>query len=184
MKKYDVIYADPPWSYGDKKKGFRDPGAQKFYNTMKLSEILLLPIESLANKNAVLFLWVTNPLIPEGLKVMKQWGFSFKTVAFSWVKTTSKGKFVANLGRYTMGSTEICLLGTRGNMPPKSHSVRQLIIAERTIHSRKPTEVRDRIEILYKGNKIELFAREKVEGWDAWGNEIDNDIELFDQPNN
>jgi N6-adenosine-specific RNA methylase IME4 len=101
---------------------------------------------------------------------MPLWGYSFKTVAFCWSKITVNGKEVANLGQWTMGNVELCLLGTRGSPKRAARGVRQLVTAERTIHSRKPADVRRRIEILF-GNvpRLELFAREAADGWHRWG---------------
>ena len=139
-------------------------------------------VKEIANKDCCLFMWVTSPLLDEGIKVLEDWGFKYKTVAFVWSKYTNKGKLVSNLGRWTMGNVELCILGVKGK--PNSwridKSIKQLVQAERTIHSRKPNEVRERIvNLLGNRSKIELFAREKVENWDAWGNEVECDIDLM-----
>lgn len=176
MKKYDIIYADPPWSYNDK-------GGHNFsYETQSKQWISQLPVKEIANKDCCLFLWVTSPLLDEGIEVLEDWGFKYKTVAFVWSKYTNKGNLVSNLGRWTMGNVELCILGIKGK--PNSwridKSIKQLVQAERTIHSRKPNEVRERIvKLLGDRSKIELFAREKVEKWDAWGNEVECDIDLM-----
>ena len=115
---------------------------------------------------------------------MKAWGFKYTTVAFCWSKRTTNGKEVSNLGRWTMGNIELCLLGVKGrpNKLRLDKSVKQLVIAERTKHSKKPDEVRKRIVQLFGDlPRIELFAREKTEGWDIWGNELPNDVELTPQ---
>lgn len=179
-KKYAVIYADPPWSYGDKGFGRRPGGALSGsfapeagrYATMSLADLLVLPVYGIAATDCALLLWATSPLLPEALKVMAAWGFKFKTVAFCWSKVTAKQKEVANLGQWTMGNIELCLLGTRGSPKRLSRAVRQLVFAERTVHSRKPEEVRRRIEALFGSQGcIELFARTAAPGWDAWGDE-------------
>lgn len=181
QKRYSVIYADPPWSYGDKGFGKRPsdgtvkgsfaPEAGR-YNTMSLNEIKSLPVNRLALPDAALLLWATSPLLPEALETMAAWGFKFKTVAFCWSKITNTGKEVANLGQWTMGNIELCLLGTKGSPKRLDRTVRQLVTAERTEHSRKPEEVRRRIEKVFGDvPRIELFARVAVLGWDAWGNE-------------
>lgn len=180
MKKYDVIYADPPWSYNDKMAG-HSFSLDHEYETQSKQWISQLPVKEIANKDCCLFLWVTSPLLDEGIKVLEDWGFKYKTVAFVWSKYTNKGKLVSNLGRWTMGNVELCILGVKGK--PNSwridKSIKQLVQAERTIHSRKPNEVRERIvNLLGNRSKIELFAREKVENWDAWGNEVECDIDL------
>ena len=183
-KKYDVLLVDPPWSYGDKGFGKRPndftvkgsfaPEAGR-YQTMSIQDIKLLPIKEIANKNSSLLLWATSPLLPEALDTMDSWGFKYKTIAFCWSKYTSNGREVANLGQWTLGNIELCLLGTRGHPKRVDRTVRQLVRAERTIHSRKPEEVRRRIEQLFGDvPRIELFARGKVPGWDVWGNEAES----------
>jgi len=190
-KTYDIIYADPPWKFGSKelygdktKDGKRENRFRKLeriYNTMNVDEIKQLPIEHLANKNAALFLWVTDAHLPEGLEVIKAWGFEYKTIVFVWVKKSNKGKTYYNYAPWALKSCEICLLGIRGQMSrmKTSNSVRQLLEEIRTKHSRKPDEARQRIEQLFASSvKIELFAREKHSGWDAFGNEVESDVLL------
>lgn len=139
----------------------------------------MLPIQELADKDCVLFLWATSPLLPEALKTLGSWGFNFKTVAFVWSKKTKNGLDVANMGRWTMGNVEICLLGVRGKPQRIRKNIRQLVVAERTRHSEKPAEVRNRIvELMGDIPRIELFARQKTDGWDVFGNEVESDIDL------
>ncbi len=180
-KKYAVIYADPPWSYRDQGFGKRPDSALSGsfapeagrYATMSLEAIKQLPVAQLAEKDCCLFLWATSPLLTEALQVMSAWKFKYKTVAFVWSKITNTGKQVANLGQWTMGNVEIVLLGTKGSPRRLVRNTRQLVVAERTTHSTKPEEVRTRIEtLLGTVPRIELFARKKVVGWDAWGNEV------------
>jgi site-specific DNA-methyltransferase (adenine-specific) len=150
-----------------------------FYPTMKLKDICNLPIQQIANDDCVLFMWATSPLLPEALQVIDAWGFTYRTVAFNWIKTSSKGNYMYNLGRWTMGSSEICLLARKGKPQRIKKNVRQLVVAERTIHSRKPPEVRDRIvELMGDVPRVELFAREITDGWDAWGNQIESTIDI------
>jgi len=174
MKKYQIIYADPPWSYNDKMAG-HSFSLDHEYETQSKQWISELPIKEIANKNCCLFLWVTSPLLNEGIKVLEDWGFKYKTIAFVWSKYTKTGKLVSNLGRWTMGNVELCLLGVKGfpNSWRLDKSIKQLVQAERTKHSVKPNEVRQRIVALL-GNRprIELFACQKMEGWDAIGNGI------------
>jgi N6-adenosine-specific RNA methylase IME4 len=167
---YSVIYSDPPWPYNDKMSG-HSFSLDHEYTTMGLPDIHALPVQSIAAKDAVLFMWATSPLLPEALAVMKSWGFKYKTLAFVWSKHTRHGKDVANMGRWTMGNVEVVLLGTRGKPQRMVKNIRQLVRAERTRHSRKPDEVRNRIEQLISGSRIELFARGPEEGWDQFGNE-------------
>jgi len=173
-KKYQIIYADPPWSYRDKMAG-HSFSLDHEYHTQSKQWISSLPIREIAEDTCCLFLWVTSPLLDEGIKVIEDWGFKYKTVAFCWSKITKHGKHVSNLGRWTMGNVELCLLGVKGR--PNSwridYSIKQLVIAERTKHSAKPSEVRDRIvKLLGDRPRIELFAREHAEGWDVWGDEV------------
>lgn len=176
-KKYDIIYADPPWRYSDKLKmqgaqGFIR-GAASFYETMSLSEIKQLPINNITSKNAVLFLWVTMPFLNKAEEVMNAWGFKFKTCGFTWVKKTKSGKNHIGMGHYTRGNAELCLIGIKGKGLKRIVSnVSQIVESEIRKHSQKPDEVRDKIEQLY-GNlpRIELFARGNIENWDCWGDE-------------
>ena len=120
-------------------------------------------------------MWVTDSHIDEALEIYKSWGFAYKTIAFNWIKTTAKGNYYKNVAPWTMKSSEICLLGTKGAMTKykKQNNIESLVIAERSNHSKKPKEVRNRIELLFGDlPKIELFAREKTDGWDVWGNEV------------
>lgn len=143
------------------------------YPSMSNQELLALPVREIVAKDATLFMWATSPNLPVALEVMKAWGFKYKTVAFCWTKRTTHGKEAVNLGRWTMGNVELCLLGTKGSPQRVVKNIRQLVTAQRGRHSAKPAEVRHRIEQLM-GNvpRIELFCRgpEAIE-WDAWGNE-------------
>lgn len=176
-----MIYADPPWSYNDTQKsgGTAYFGASVRYSTMPLKDIQDLPIQEMADKDCTLFMWATSPLLPEAFETLRAWGFKYKTVAFCWSKITKNNIPVSNMGRWTMGNIELCLLAVKGHPQRVVNNIKQLVVAERTRHSEKPQEVRDRIVALM-GNvpRIELFARTKVEGWDVWGNEVDSDIEL------
>lgn len=117
--------------------------------------------------------------MPEAFEVMKAWGFKYKTVAFVWSKRTKNGKEVANLGRWTMGNVEVCLLGVKGKPKRAVKNIKQLVVAERTKHSKKPDEVRRRIvELMGDLPRLEMFAREKVEGWDVFGDEVESDIHI------
>lgn len=182
MKKYQIIYADPPWSYGDRMSG--RGGVLDHYKTMTNEEIYNLPIKDIAEDECVLLLWATSPLLPEALKTIESWGFKYKTVAFCWNKQTKTGKWVSNLGKWTMGNIEICLLGVKGspNKWRQDKAIKQLVVAERTKHSKKPDEVRDRIVKLFGDRpRVELFARQKTDGWDVWGNEVECDLEIVDK---
>lgn len=170
---YSVIYADPPWPYKDKMSG-HSFSLDHEYQTQPLKWIQNLPVRDIAAKDCVLLLWVPNPQLPDGLDVMKAWAFRFKTVAFVWSKLTKHHKRVANLGRWTMGNVEMVLLGTRGKPQRLSRNVKQFIEAERREHSRKPDELKRRIEELIGGPRIELFARgQSGEAWDQFGDDPD-----------
>ncbi len=182
---YNIIYADPPWKFGSKMKAGRQQlGARAHYNEMPTKEICELPIWQIADEDCVLLMWTTDAHIPDAIKVMNAWGFKYKTVAFIWLKKEMSGKQVCYMGQWTMKNAEIVLLGTKGKMTQhlKSRKVRQLVEAKRNRekHSQKPQEIRDKIIEMF-GNelpKVELFARQKVDGWDAWGNEVESDINL------
>lgn len=147
---------------------------------MTMEEIKMLPIRELADKNCVLFLWVTFPFLEEQIKLFKHWGFKYKTLGFSWLKTNQKNKkLFFGVGYYAKSNCEICLMEIKGKMKPISNKVSSAIIAPREQHSKKPDEVRDRIVELFGDlPRIELFARQKVQGWDSWGNEVESDIEF------
>lgn len=170
-KKYEIIYADPPWN--EVGGGRIRRGADKHYSLMKTDDIIKLPVIKIVKDNSHLYLWITNNRLIDGLEVMKMWGFEYKTI-ITWFKNR------IGLGQYFRGITEHCLFGTRGNLPYKLENGKRCqgktgFYAEKTIHSRKPEEMREMINLVSyrKGfERIELFAREKTEGWDVWGNEV------------
>ena len=178
-KKYSVIYADPPWSYRQKgAKGKKQGYAAQHYNTMTTDDICALPVHQLAGGGTACFMWATFPQIADALRVMEAWGFTYKTAAFVWVKKYKCGKNFVGMGAYTRANAEICLLGVtpdfRAGTQIKSRCVQQIIEAPIQAHSVKPDETRRRIvELLGDVPRIELFARQRVPGWDAWGDEIE-----------
>jgi site-specific DNA-methyltransferase (adenine-specific) len=185
MKKYQIIYADPPWDFGG--GGVYQDGGRDIrktsdeYTLTKTDKLIDLPINKIADDNALLFMWTTDQHIPDALKLMEAWGFRYCTVAFYWVKKYHTGSTCFNVGCWTMKSVEQVLLGLRGKPMhlKKTRNIKQLVEAERTVHSRKPEEVRRRIvELVGDIPRIELFARKKTEGWDVWGNEVESDITL------
>lgn len=142
---------------------------------MALDEICNLPIHEISAKDCILFIWVTYPKLREGLRVIREWGFAYKTIAFQWIKTYSKqtDKFYFGLGRWTRGNTECCLLATKGKPKRNRNDISQLIISPLAKHSEKPAVVREKITLLMgELPAIELFARNEAHGWDCWGNEI------------
>ena len=170
-KKYQIIYADPPWKYADK----RCQGAcEKIYPTMKIADICELPIKDIADKDCILFMWATYPMLKEALILMEAWGFKYKTIGFQWVKQNKSGNgFFFGLGRWTRGNTECCLIATKGKPKRINNSVGQLIISPLQAHSQKPNEVREKIvQLVGDLPRIELFARQYTEGLDCWGNEV------------
>lgn len=175
MKKYTVIYADPPWKYHDKPQG---KGPEDHYPTMSIEDICALPVRELADRDCVLFLWVTFPFLRECFKVIDAWGFKYKTVAFVWIKQNRNNDGIFwGLGSWTRSNAELCLLATKGHPPRKARNVHQVIISHVQEHSRKPDEARLRIETLMGDvPRIELFARQSPLGWDVWGNEVNSDI--------
>jgi len=186
MKKYQIIYADPPWHFSSKELqkygGVRFTPLSKHYPIQNKDWIKNLPVSEIVANDACIFLWTTDAHLKEAIETMEAWGFKYVTIGFVWKKITSTGKTVANLGAWTMKNCEVCLFGTKGNMLKfkKANNVYQLIEAERTRHSEKPKEVRFRIEQIFgELPRIELFARERVSGWDVWGNEVKSDIELL-----
>ena len=144
------------------------------YQTMASASLKGFPVSKIAAENAVLFLWVTMPKLNEFDAVMTAWGFQYKTCAFCWIKTNKiNGGYFMGQGRWTRANAELCLLGTRGRVSRISASIRQLIVSPIQEHSKKPDDVRSRIvELVGDLPRIELFARQKAEGWDAWGNEL------------
>ena len=174
-KKYKIIYADPPWSFRTwSKKGVEKKSAQSHYPCMKKEDIQSIPIKHISDENCILFLWVTFPCLKEGLELIEQWGFRYKTCGFTWVKRNRKqNTWFWGLGYWTRSNAELCLIATKGNPKRVSRSVHQIVDSAVREHSRKPDEVRDRIvELCGNVSRIELFARQKIEGWDCWGDEV------------
>ena len=177
MKKYEIIYADPPWSYND--KGCNG-NAENHYTSMALESICQLPINKIASENCILFLWATYPMLREALQVIERWGFEYKSIGFQWVKLNKKALTpFYGLGRWTRGNTEPCLIAVKGKPKRIAKNVFQLIQEPIKGHSKKPNKVRNEIvRLMGDLSRIELFAREKTDGWDVWGNEVDCDIPL------
>lgn len=195
---FGAILADPPWRFktysakgrdrcpdGPVTRGRqRQNRPERHYATMPLDEIAALPVARVAAKDAVLFMWAVDPMIPQALEVGRAWGFTFKTPAFYWIKTRREHSTRANLhtepehklfpmgtGYWTRANPEICLLFTRGKPKRVDTAVRKLIVAARREHSRKPDEVYGRVERLVGGPYLELFARESRPGWVTWGDQ-------------
>jgi N6-adenosine-specific RNA methylase IME4 len=176
--KYDIILADPPWNF----RTWSDKGRDRSpdYPVMSLKDIKALPVGDIASDNCALFIWGTNPMLPDVLDVIKAWGFTYKTKAFCWVKTTGNARYHMGLGYWTRANPEDCWLATRGKPIRLSKAVRQLVVYRVGEHSRKPLIINDRIEdLLGKLPRVELFARRRRTGWLSLGYDIDGkDIRL------
>lgn len=187
-KKYQIIYADPPWKYSDSRnyKTKNNPtgagGASKHYKVMTLEEIKNLSVQNISADDCFLFMWCTGPKMDWGIDVIKAWGFQFVTIPFVWIKMKNdmSEPRADGIGCYTLNNAEYILLGRKGKYTRNSTKVKQIIMTPKYEHSEKPDEARNRIvELIGDLPRIELFARKKVSGWDCWGNEVESDIILF-----
>lgn len=175
--KYGVIYADPPWAFRtwvDERPSQRS--GEHHYGVMNATDIGKMPVTELAAKDCALFMWATMPLLPEALKLMTDWGFEYKTNAFTWVKTYPNGGLFVGMGYWTRSNPEICLLGTRGKPKRKARGVEEVVFEQVGKHSSKPETAAHRIERLVDGPYLEMFARRPRKGWDVFGNQIEHDI--------
>ena len=174
-KKYNIIYADPPWQFT---KHFVNKGnarnVEKEYSTMNNDDIFNLPINKIIKENSILFLWATSPKLHIAIECIKRWGFDYKTCGFVWVKKNKKSntKFWG-MGFYTRQNAEFCLIATKGKgLKRLNNAIHQIIEMPIEKHSKKPDIIRDNIVKLYGDlPRIELFARQHADGWDYWGNE-------------
>jgi N6-adenosine-specific RNA methylase IME4 len=184
-RKYDIIYADPPWDYGGKmqfdkssassenidlRRGIFISSANFKYPTLKMTELKNITISEIARDDCLLFMWVTSPHLAQGIELGRSWGFEYKTVAFVW------DKMVHNPGKYTLSYCELCLVFKRGRIPsPRgTRNEKQLVRSARAGHSEKPAAVRDAIRRMFPSqSRIELFARTRTPGWDVWGLEVE-----------
>jgi len=178
-KKFNIVYCDPPYAYNssiyqDSERKF-EKKLNDYYETMSFKDIKNLPVKDIADKDCILFIWTTDSHLNEALEIIKSWKFKYKTIGFTWVKQYKNGSYCYNFGAYTLKSTEICLIGLKGKLKniKKTNNVKGLVFAERTKHSKKPNCIRDKIvELCGDLPRIELFAREKADGWESWGNEL------------
>ncbi len=178
-KKYKIIYADPPWSYKDKAlAGNRGAGCK--YDVMDTHNIALLPVGGVADDDCVLFMWVTMPKLNECFELIKAWGFEYKTCAFTWIKLNKKsGTPFMGMGRWTRANAELCLIATKGKPKRINAGVRSVIMSPIESHSKKPEETKKRIvDLLGDLPRLEMFARQKTDGWDVFGNEVEGSITL------
>lgn len=185
-QKYDIIYADPPWHYNGKMqfdKSSKDKhnidlskeifisSASFQYPTLKTSELMRLSLKDISKPDCLLFMWSSSPHLQQAIELGNFWGFEYKTIAFVW------DKMKHNPGQYTLSYCELCLVFKKGRIPqPRgARNIKQLVRAERTKHSVKPIEVMQNIEKMFPTQtKIELFARQKKQGWESWGLDISN----------
>jgi N6-adenosine-specific RNA methylase IME4 len=188
-KKFDIIYADPPWYYNGKlqfdkssksvdqidlsRKIFISSASFK-YPTLKMSDLKRIPIHEIAKDDCLLFMWTSNPHLAQAIELGEAWGFEYKTVAFVWDKMNH------NPGQYTLSNCELCLVFKRGRIPkPRgARNIKQLVRSPRKKHSQKPIEVIQAIEKMFPTQeRIELFARGKTKGWSVWGLDVLIEIE-------
>lgn len=189
MKKYNILYCDPPWQFSNKKTGgSMKSGSANQYPVMTIDSLKKLDIESITEDDCALIMWWVGAMPQEAIDLVNAWGFTIKNMnAFVWNKITQKNKPHFGMGFYTRAGSESCLIATKGKIKPLSHSVRAVFNAECQIqfegkvsqHSKKPVQVRDLIVELFGGlPRLEMFARTKSEGWDVFGNEVEGSIEI------
>jgi N6-adenosine-specific RNA methylase IME4 len=178
--KYDVILADPPWTFSVWNAEKSDRHASHKYDLMSIEEICALRVASLTAENCALFLWATWPNILDAFKVIEAWGFSYRTLGWEWIKAKESGfGFHFGMGYYTRSNPEPCLLAVKGRMNVAVHDISALIYTPVQEHSRKPDDQYRKIEALYPGRRyLELFARRRRPGWDVFGNEVEGSIAL------
>ena len=186
QKKYKIIYADPPWSYTN--KSLNRGGAERHYKTTGINELCAMNVNEIADKNSVMFMWVTFPMLQKGLDLLVAWGFEYKTNGFTWVKTNKiNGGVYMGMGGHTRSNAEICIIGVKGKGVKRVNcGIRQTQLHARTEHSSKPLAFRDDIEKLYGINaentaefpRLEMFARYAADGWDVFGNEAPDSIKI------
>ena len=172
MKRYGIIYADPPWAYG---RPSNPSMGQKPYCTMPLDELKRMGVEGISEDNALLFMWSSGALLQDSLDLMDAWGFKYRTIAFVWNKKRPA------FGKYTMPMCEIVLVGKRGCIPkPRGvQNVRQHFSIAKGAHSVKPEIFRESISKMFPTqNKLEMFARSGADGWDVFGNEAPDSINI------
>ena len=167
-KKYQIIYADPPWPYDE---NWGNGAVKHHYESMSMKELLELPIPKITDQDCHLYLWYTNSFVKEAHELCEKWGFNYKQT-LTWVKTYSNGKIITGTGYYFRGCTEHILFGIKGKLPRKDKTLKNLVMCPRGDHSEKPNIFRNLI-IKQSGDlsRIELFARTKVHGWDVIGND-------------
>lgn len=191
-RKWPLIAADPPWSFDNWSEEGEDRNANQHYETMTLDQMKQLPVGDIAADDCALFLWVTDPTLPQAMELLKSWGFTYRSVAFYWAKIwegadvhemDERRTFPIGTGYGTRANPEQCWLATRGNPRrrileidgelKKDMAIRRLQFGPRTQHSAKPGKFYDLMTRLYEGPALEMFARNQRPGWACWGNQID-----------
>lgn len=168
--KYNIIYADPPWKY---KENWGNGSNEHTYPTMDFDSICQLPVKALADDEAHLYLWVTNPFLKQGIELCEKWGFEYKTL-ITWIKTYKNGVPEMGMGYYFRSCTEHIIFGVKGKKKILNKTTKNMFQeVNPKLHSQKPASVRDMI-VNCSGDlpRIELFARQYADGWDCWGNEV------------
>lgn len=197
MPKFKVILSDVPWLYNDKREGYG--GSAPHYASLSTEDLAKLPVKEISDDDCILFFWTTFPFLPEALHIMESWGFKYKTVGFVWIKLNTqinriigqirefllnpgienllamfKKIFFYGIGSYTRSNVEVCLIGIKGRPAVLNKNISQLIVWPKSKHSEKPKSIMSKIvEMMGDVPRIEIFSREKVEGWEVLGNEID-----------
>jgi N6-adenosine-specific RNA methylase IME4 len=178
--RHAATFADPPWCFATCSPRGEGRSASAHYRCMAFWDLCRLPIREHAASDCCLFLWTTDPMLPRAIDLIEAWGFTYKTVAFTWAKLNSSAAgnsfsgpdFFTGMGYWTRANPEQCLLATIGKPRRRSRAIRQLIISPRREHSRKPDEAYVRIEDLVPGPYLELFARSRRPNWTAWGDQV------------
>ena len=171
-RRFPVLYADPPWQFESYSDKGTDRSAEAHYATMPLAQIAALPVAKIGADDCTLFLWATGPMLEAALGLIDAWGFTYKATGFTWIKQNADGSLFTGQGFWTRSNPEFCLLATRGKPSRDAADVHSVIMAPVGRHSAKPEETRRRIERLVPGPYLELFARQPVDGWVVWGNEV------------
>lgn len=185
-KTFGAVHADVPWSFKVRTPAGEGRSASRHYATMSLPDIKAMgkDVKRVAAKNCHLFFWTTQPFLPDALDIMREWGFKFSSVAFTWIKLKPEvlaeqftplhlveADLHVGLGMTTRKNSELCLLGRRGSPKRLAKDVREVILSPVREHSRKPDETYDRIKAYCAGPYLDLFARQERSGWTSWGNE-------------
>jgi N6-adenosine-specific RNA methylase IME4 len=181
--KYQIIYADPPWAFNNKRTGGNlNSGAGQKYDVMTVNDICNLPVNKITDDNCVLFMWWVGSMVDEAIQVARAWGFEIKTMTgFDWVKMTKSNKLFFGMGFWTRQGLENCLIAIKGKPKRIDAGIRAVILAPAEEHSKKPDEVRKRIvKLMGDVPRIELFARQSTPGWDVWGNEVESTVDIFE----